>query len=123
MYDFAYESTVGVVKLYRQKTLELIKLTASAAYLQTLQVLRKHLVFLFIALFAVVLLAVAAVVLPVAFILISGWTTGLKAAALLILAAMYALFAAVCLHNIFSEKRWMKISGMQELLDSLDNFK
>ena len=119
LYEFAYDATVGLAKLYQQKTMELVKLTAASAYLQILKVLRKHLVLLFAAFFAVILTAVAAVALPVAAVIVTDWNGSTKLAVLGILALFYVSVCVFCLRQIFSQKKWMKSSGIQELLDSL----
>ena len=120
LYDFAYDATIGLAKLYQQKTMELVKLTASAAYVQALKVLRKHILLLFIGVFAVAVLAVAVVVLPVSLVMVSEWNASTKIYTLLGLLLTYILVIALCLQNIFSQKKWMKASGIQDLLNSLD---
>ena len=119
LYEFAYGATIGLIKLYRQKTLELVKISATQAYLQVLRVSRKHLLLIFLALFAVVVSAVASVVVPVALVMVSPWAAGTKILVLAVFGLIYAAVAALCLHYLFSEDKWMKISGIQELLDSI----
>ena len=120
LYDLAYGATIGLAKTYKQKALELIKIKAASAYLQVLRVARTHVVLLCLSLFAVILSAVAIVVLPVAMVLVAPWTVGTKIGLLSVLGLVYALIVTLCLQNIFSEEKWMKVSGFQELLDSID---
>lgn len=117
--DLAYDATIGLAKQYRQKALELLKITAAGCYVQGLKIFRKHLLLVFLLLFAVALLAVTAVVVPVAIILVSPWTPTIKAASIAILGLFYCGVAAVSLRSFFSEEKWMKASGFQELLDSI----
>ena len=89
LYDFAYGATIGLVKLYRRKALELLKITAASAYLQVLRAARKHLVLLLLVLFAVTLSAVAAVVIPVALVMVSPCAAGTKVVLLIALGLAY----------------------------------
>lgn len=120
LYDLAYDATIGLAKLYRKKTLQLVKITAASAYLHVLKAMRQHAVILFAAVFSVVLLAVAAVVVPVALIMIAPWTPGVKAIQLLALGAIYIGTVLVCLQKVFSEEKWLRASGFQELMDSIE---
>jgi hypothetical protein len=117
--DLAYDATIGLAKQYQKKALELLKITAATCYVQSLKVFRKHLLLVFLLLFSVALLAVTAVVVPVAIILVSSWTPTLKATSIAVLGLFYCIVAAACLQCFFSEKNWMKASGFQELLDSI----
>ncbi len=117
--DLAYDATIGLAKQYQQKGLELVKITAAAYYVQALKVARKHLVFLFLLAFSVVLMAVTAVVVPVAMILASSWTPAVKVTSLAVLGLFYAGVIWFYLQKLFSEEKWMKASGFQELLDSI----
>ena len=121
LYDFAYDATLGLVRLYRKKTVELVKIAAASAYLQILRVARKHALILLAVLFAVTLSAVAAVAVPVALVIVSPWPAGTKVVLLIALGAVYSLVIALCLQSVLSEEKWMKASGFQELLHSLDS--
>ena len=119
LYDFAYDATIGLVDRYRQKTIELIRLKAAEGYLVLLRTLRRHLILAVLALFAIVMSAVAIVVIPVAMVLVSSCATGTKMTLLACLGLGYCLAVALCLQNVLSEDKWMKASGFQELLDAL----
>ena len=119
MYNVAYDATIGLAKLYQKKTLQLVKITAASAYLQVLKSARKHVLFLGLAIFAVVLLAVSVVVVPVALILIAPWSPLVKTIELVALGAIYIGTVLACLQSVFSEEKWMKASGFQELMDSI----
>ena len=119
LYNIAYDATIGLAKLYQKKTLQLVKITAASAYLQLLKTTRKHAILLALAIFAVVLLAVAVVVVPVALVLVTPWSTTVKVIELVALGAIYIGAVLACLQNVFSEEKWMKASGFQELMDSI----
>lgn len=120
LYDFAYDATVGLVKRCRRKTLELIKITASQAYLKALRVARKHLLVIAAAIFAIILSAVAVVVVPVALIMVSAGDARTKMIWLTVLGLVYLAAVAFCLQHVLSEEKWMKASGFKEWLDSID---
>ena len=119
--DLAYEATIGIAKEYRKKGLELLKLTAATYYIQALSLVRKHFILVYMLAFSVVLLAVTAVVIPTAMVLASSWVTSTKLIVLSALGIVYATGVLFCLRYLFSEEKWMKASGFQELLDSIDN--
>ena len=119
LYDLAHDATIGLAKQYQQKTLELVKITAASAYLQVLRSVRAHALLLIALAFAVTLLAVAAVAVPLALVMVAPWTFAVKAILILSLGLAYALVALFCLRNVFSEEKWMKASGFQELMDSI----
>ncbi len=117
--DLAYEATVGIAHQYRRKALELVKITAATYYVQGLNILRKHFVLLFLLLLAVVVLAVTIVVVPVAMILATEWSSVAKVLSLAGLGLVYAGTLLIAFKMLFSEDRWMKATGFQELLDSI----
>ena len=120
LYDFAYDATVGLVKLYRQKTVELIRIKSTEVYLQILRLTRRHLALVGLALFGIVLSAVAIVVVPVALIMVSPCLPNTKIILLVCLGAGYFLAIGLCLNSVFSEERWLKASGFREFLESLN---
>ena len=117
--DLAYDATIGIAKEYRKKALELVKITAAAYYIQALSILRKHFLLLFLLVFTVVLLAVTAVVVPVAMVLAAPWTSTVKLVCLAVLGVVYSASILAGLSHLFSEEKWMKASGFQELLESI----
>ena len=120
LYDFAYDATVGLAKRYRDKTLSLVKITAASAYLQAVRILRKHAQLLFIAVFAAITLAVTVVVVPIALVMVTDWTASVKVGSVAALAVVDLLIVAAALHHVYSEEKWMKRTGFQALLDSLE---
>ncbi len=63
--------------------------------------------------------AVAAVVVPVAMILLMPWSLAIKIVCLLVLGSIYIGGSAWVFLILFSQENWMKISGMNDLLDSI----
>ena len=115
----AYNATLGLLKQYQQKTLELVRVQAALLYTQTLRIARKHLLLLCVLLFGTMVSAVALVVIPVVLVLLTPWSTAIKAVCLLILGSTYIAGTAWIFLVLFSEERWMRYSGVREWLDEI----
>ena len=117
--DAAYEATLGLLKQYQEKALQLVRIQAASFYAQLLKVARKHLLLLCVILFGTVVSAIAVVVIPVSLVLLTPWSTAIKVVCLLILGSSYIAGTAWIFLVLFSEDKWMKHSGMQSLLESI----
>ena len=117
--DLAYDATIGLAKLYQKKTLEFIKISAASMYLQGLKMARKHMLLLFSGIFAVLVLAVTVVAVPLALVMVSPWTAGVKALLIAGIGLVYATATFLALRSVLSEEKWMKASGFQEFVDSI----
>ncbi len=117
--DITYEATLGLLKSYQQKALELAKITLATVYAHALKIARKHLLLFCLLFFGTMVSAVAAVVIPVVLVLLTPWSGLIKAALLLTLGSVYIAGTAWVFLVLFSEDRWMKLSGVQDLLDDI----
>ena len=63
--------------------------------------------------------AVAVVVIPVTIVLLTPWSGAIKALCLLILGCAYVAGTAWVFLVLFSEDRWMRLSGMNDLLEDI----
>ena len=117
--DLAYDATLGLLKQYQHKALELVKIGVAAFYAHTLKITRKHLLLFCLLVFGTMLSAVALVVVPVVIVLLTPWSALIKVLCLLILGSAYVMGTAWIFLVLFSEERWMKLSGMQELLEEI----
>ena len=63
--------------------------------------------------------AVAAVAIPVALVMLAPWAFAIKLVCLLVLGCVYIGGTAWVFLMLFSQENWMKISGTQDLLDSI----
>jgi hypothetical protein len=115
--------TFALVDLYRKKTLDLFKIAAVKMYTRGVKIVRKHLLLVCAIVFCTILCAQALVVFPVALILLSPWTSSTKIVAVCILGLLYLMLSVIFAFNLFSEKRWMQISGSEELMDDIINDK
>jgi hypothetical protein len=60
---------------------------------------------------------------PLSLIIIAPWSVTTKALLISGMGLAYALIAYVCVRNVFSEEKWLKASGFQELMESLNTNK
>ena len=117
--DLTYEATLGLLKQYHHKALEMAKIGMATVYSHALRIARKHLLLFCLLFFGTMVSAVAAVVVPVTLILLTPWSVAIKAVLLLILGSIYIAGTAWVFLVLFSEERWMKMSGVQDLLDDI----
>ena len=117
--DLTYEATLGLLKQYQQKAMELTKIALATVYSHALRIARKHLLLFCLLFFGTMVSAVAAVVIPVTLILLTSWSVAIKAVTLLILGSVYISGTAWVFLVLFSEDRWMKMAGIQDLLDDI----
>ncbi len=118
--DTVYDATIGLLKQYQEKTLDLVKIMSLKFYVQGLKLFRKHLVLVFFLIFTVILLAVSIVVIPVAIVMLTSWATQTKILCIALLGLFYIGITAGLMSILFSEEKWMQVSGIKELLDELD---
>jgi hypothetical protein len=117
--DLAYNATLGFLKQYQQRALELVRINVATFYAHILKIARKHVLLFCLLVFGTMVSAVALVIVPVAIILLTSWSTAVKIVCLLLLGSVYVAGTAWIFLVLFSEDRWMKLSGMQEMLDDI----
>lgn len=118
--DTVYDATIGLLKQYQEKTLDLAKIMTLKFYVQGLKLFRKHLVLVFFLIFTVILLAVSIVVIPVAMVMLTSWASQTKILCIGLLGLFYIGITAGLMSLLFSEEKWMQVSGIKELLDEFD---
>jgi hypothetical protein len=117
--DLLYDSTVGLLRDYQRKTIELVKISAASFYIEGIRKLRKHTLYLFYGVAALLMLALAVVITPLAFIALGPWSASAKMIALGVYALIYLGVPILYLRDLFSEKRWMEFTRSQKILDDL----
>lgn len=116
---FLYRATIGVLKEYQEKSIDLAKLATATAYLHSVKTLRRYALYLLAAFLLLVVLAFSIVMVPLAFIALGPWSGEAKLIALAIFALVYLVIPAVLLKDFLSEKKWMQISRSEKLVESL----
>ena len=117
--DLLYEATFGLVREYRKKTLDLVRITAVGYYVQGVKALRQAAITLFLVTVVSVVFAVAVVIVPLVLVLLSPWTATQKLIAVSLLGLVDTGAALFYLLNLFSEERWMKITKSQEFIERI----
>ena len=115
----AYDATMGIFRQYQQKALELFRIQMAAIYAQILKIVRKHVLLMCMLIFGTMVSAVALVVIPVTIVMLTPWSPVMKALCLLILGSCYIAGTAWIFLALFSEQRWMKLSGVQDALEDI----
>ncbi len=115
----AYDASLGLLRSYQQKALELFRIQVSALYAQILRIVRRHILLLCLLVFGTMVSAVALVVIPVTIVMLTPWSAVIKAVCLLILGSCYIAGTAWIFLVLFSEEHWMKLSGVQEALEDI----
>ena len=121
--DLLWDSTIGLLKAYQDKTVELAKIEAVSFYVKGVQVVRKHLILLILVIFSLMMLAAGLLVVPIVLILCAPWTMAVKAAVVFVFGAIYLAVPGSVLFHVFSEKRWMQISMADEWMNKVANHK
>lgn len=117
--DLLHEGTFGLFEEYRKKSVEFAKIIAAAFYIQGIKVLRKHLVFLLLLLACVLILAVALVVTPIVLVTMMPLSLSVRIILVFLLGAFFVSATLFFLTSLVSEKRWMRFSGLGEVVDKV----
>ena len=120
--SLAYDATIGLLKQYQVKLLELTKITLASFYIGILRTARKHFLLFCFLFFGTMVSAVAAVVIPVSVIVLAPWSFAMKIVCLLVLGSFYIGGTAWVFLLLFSQENWLRVSGMKDLLDSISSF-
>jgi Na+-driven multidrug efflux pump len=117
--DFFIDSTYGLFRQYQRKSAQMLKIRAAAGYVQAVKAFRQQCLYLALIIFCLVMLAGALIIAPWMLILIAPWNTQTKVIAALILEALYIGVPASVLFYFVSEKRWLKSSGAEKILQDV----
>ncbi|MBI3253016.1 MAG: hypothetical protein HYZ52_06905 [Candidatus Omnitrophica bacterium] len=117
--DLFIESTLGALKAYQEKTLDLAKLRAATIYIRAVKALREQCVAICILLVCLMVIGFSLVFVPLAFIVMLPLGSGLKALAVLGWGLFCLAVAAGVSSRYLSEKKWLELSGSRGLLDKI----
>ena len=117
--ELFFDSTLGLLRQYQKKSFHMARVAAAAVYVQGVQALRKQLLTLFRVLIAAFVMAFALVVTPFFIVMLIPTDPGVKIMLAAFLGLIYILIPAVFLWTLFSEKKWMEISGSERLVETL----
>jgi hypothetical protein len=113
------DATVGLVKQYQSKAMDLVKLEAVACYVRGVQLLRQQVLLVAGILFLVVVSAVAVIIVPLVWLALAPFPYKIKLTLALILGLADIAVPLGILAYLLSEKKWMEFSKSDELLASV----
>lgn len=114
-----YGATIGLLKEYQEKSIDLAKLATATAYLHSVKTIRKYCLYLLAAFLMLTVLAFSIVMVPLALIALGPWGTEAKLVSLAVFAAIYVIVPLVLLKDFLSEKKWLQISKSERLISHL----
>ena len=115
--ELFWDATVGILKQYQEKSLDIVKLEAAGFYVRAIQLLRRQTLTLALVIFLIVIAAVAIVVAPLVLVSLAPWTRGVKIVLGLVLGIIDVGVPILLVQNLFSEKRWMETTKTDEILE------
>ena len=113
------DATIGLVKQYQSKSIDLVKLEAAACYVRGIQLLRQQILLLAAILFLVAVSAVAVIVVPLVWLALVPIPHNIKIWLALLLGLLDLGLPLGFLAKLLSEKKWMELSKSDELLASV----
>ena len=113
------DATVGLVKQYQSKSIDLVKLEAAACYVRGIQLLRQQVLILAAVLFLVATAAVSVIVVPLVWLALAPWPIGMKLWLALLLGVLDIGLPLGILAYLLSEKKWMELSKSDALMESV----
>ena len=113
------DATVGLVKQYQSKSIDLVKLEAAACYVRGIQLLRQQVLLLAWILFLVATAAVGVIVVPLVWLALAPWPVAVKLWLAVLLGVVDIGLPLGILAHLLSEKKWMELSKSDELMESV----
>ena len=119
--DLLYDATLGLLKQYQEKTIDLAKIHAATYLVKAVQIVRRQTLLFVLFVVCLFVLAAGIVILPLALVFLSPWNAGVKVFFVLFLGILDVAIPAAILSRVFSEKKWLEFTKAQELLDKVSN--
>lgn len=116
-----YGLTLGLIKEYQDKTLELVRIQAASVYLKGAQLIHRQIIGLAQLMFLLLVLAIAIVIVPIALVALSVWTLPTKMGVILVLGVIDIAVPAWLVSRLLSEEKWMEFTKSKEILERLKN--
>lgn len=104
---------------YVEPAIRMLKLRAAIYYLEGIKSARRVLLLLCLLIFVITLIGAGLVLVPIALLLFMPWDPQTKAIVGLAIGLVYLLVPAIALISLLSEKRWMRLTGANEILKKL----
>ena len=107
------------LKSYLESAIELLKIKAVLGYINCIKSVRRIFLLWCFLVFCLVLLAVGLGLVPLALCLFMPWSPQTKAIIAISFGAVYIIVPLIIMLTVFSQKRWMKISGANDLVNNV----
>jgi hypothetical protein len=104
---------------YLEPTLKLLKLRAAIYYLEGVKGAHRILILICLLVFVITLIGAGLVMVPLALLMFMPWEPTTKAVVGIVIGSAYLLVPAVALVSLLSEKRWMRLTGANDVLRKL----
>ena len=114
--DILYDVTLGLLKQYQSRAVDLARIEAATLYLKAVKALRNHALAAAGIIFCFVFMAVALVIIPLSVVFCLPLPPAAKITAILALGILDICVPLAFLNRFFSEETWMKISRSDELI-------
>lgn len=109
----------GLVKSYLDSVFELLKIKAVLCYINGIKTVRRIFLMWCFLVFCLVLLAVGLGLMPLALCLFMPWSPQTKAIVTISFGAVYVIVPLIIVLTVFSQKRWIKVSGANDLMSNV----
>lgn len=120
MVNSIYQLVLDWIKsTYVEPSLRLLRLRAASCYLEGIRGARRILILVCLLVFVITLICGGLVLVPVSMLLFMPWEPGTKAIVGIGIGVAYLLVPAIALVFLLSEKRWMRITRVTEVLRKL----
>ncbi|MBK7142091.1 MAG: hypothetical protein IPH75_08430 [bacterium] len=106
-------------RTYLEPTIQILKVRAAIYYLEGVKSARQILILICLLVFVITLIGAGLVLIPLALLLFMPWAPETKAIVGLVIGFLYLLIPSVALISLLSEKRWMKLTGANDMLKKL----
>lgn len=106
-------------RTYLEPTIQILKVRAAILYLEGVKSARQILILICLLVFVITLIGAGLVLIPLALLLFMPWAPETKAIVGLVIGFLYLLIPSVALISLLSEKRWMKLTGANNVLKKL----
>ena len=105
-----------LIESYIRSIIDLLKIEVAIAYLKIIKGTRRFFVILALLLFATVVFACGFLIIPIALLLFMPWEPQTKAIVGIVIGALYILLPVIIVSALLSEKRWVRMSGVEKIL-------
>lgn len=119
MPDMVYEASLGMLKAYQEKTVELAKLKAAEMYVRGVQAARKQVLAVVGVIYLTVLAASATAMVCVGMVMLAPWSRQTKLILLALVGMITIAVPLAVVARFFSEKKWIEFSHSKEIMDGL----